>query len=124
MATKKVPFPVRRASTDIGSQLALWRRMQNLTAQQVAERADISRDTLRRLEHGDPGVTLASFLGVLRALGALDRAVDALDPMQTDVGRVRAIESILPAIKNPAVKLDAMGFFIVSNEPPSLEAYA
>lgn len=37
---------------------------------------------------------------------------------------IRAIESILPAIKNPAVKLDAMGFFIVSNEPPSLEAYA
>lgn len=100
MATKKVPFPVRRASTDIGSQLALWRRMQNLTAQQVAERADISRDTLRRLEHGDPGVTLASFLGVLRALGALDRAVDALDPMQTDVGRVRAIESIPKRVRH------------------------
>lgn len=40
---------------------------------------------------------------------------------QTDI---RAIESILPAITNPAVKLDAMGCFIVSNEPPSLDAYA
>lgn len=42
MATKRVPYPVQRASSDIGKQLALWRRMQNLTAQQVAERADIS----------------------------------------------------------------------------------
>lgn len=40
---------------------------------------------------------------------------------QTDI---RAIESILPAIANPAVKLDAMGFFIVSSEPPLLQAYA
>lgn len=37
---------------------------------------------------------------------------------------IRAIESILPAIASPAVKLDAMGCFIVSNEPPSLEAHA
>ncbi|GAB06939.1 helix-turn-helix domain-containing protein [Gordonia amarae] len=100
MATKRVPYPVQRASSDIGKQLALWRRMQNLTAQQVAERADISRDTLRRLEHGDPGVTMASLLGVLRALGALDRAVDALDPMQTDIGRIRAIESIPKRVRH------------------------
>ncbi|WP_246221839.1 MULTISPECIES: helix-turn-helix domain-containing protein [Gordonia] len=100
VVAKKVPFPVRRASSDIGTQLALWRRMQNLTAQQVAERADISRDTLRRLERGDPGVTMASFLGVLRALGTLDRAVDALDPMQTDVGRVRAAESIPKRVRH------------------------
>ena len=100
MATKRVPYPVQRASSDIGKQLALWRRMQNLTAQQVAERADISRDTLRRLEHGDPGVTMAPLLGVLRALGALDRAVDALDPMQTDIGRIRAIESIPKRVRH------------------------
>jgi transcriptional regulator with XRE-family HTH domain len=64
--------------------------MENLTAVQVAERANISRDTLRRLEHGDPGVSLETVLGVLRALGALDRLVDALDPYQTDLGRSRA----------------------------------
>jgi ATP-dependent helicase HepA len=37
---------------------------------------------------------------------------------------IQAIESILPAIANPAVKLDAMGCFIVSAEPPSLEVHA
>jgi ATP-dependent helicase HepA len=37
---------------------------------------------------------------------------------------IEAIEAILPAITSPAVKLDAMGCFIVSAEPPSLEAHA
>jgi transcriptional regulator with XRE-family HTH domain len=75
--------------------VATWRKLQDLTAQQVAERANISRDTVRRLEHGDPGVTLESALGVLRALGALDRLVEALDPYQTDLGRARAA-TVLP----------------------------
>ena len=87
---KQTPLRVMRAAADIGSQLAAWRKLQNLTAQQVAERANISRDTLRRLEHGDPGVTMESLFGVLRALGALDRLVDALDPYTTDLGRTRA----------------------------------
>lgn len=84
------PARVRRAAADIGRQLAAWRKLQNLTAQQVAERADISRDTLRRLEHGEAGVSLGVVLNVARALGVLDRLVDALDPYQTDLGRARA----------------------------------
>lgn len=39
-------------------------------------------------------------------------------------GDLEAIESILPAIARPVVKLDAMGCFLVSREPPSLQAYA
>lgn len=35
-----------------------------------------------------------------------------------------AIESILPAIAKPAVRLDAMGCFLVSREPPLNQAYA
>jgi ATP-dependent helicase HepA len=37
---------------------------------------------------------------------------------------IQVIESILPAIENPTVRLDSMGCFIVSAEPPSLEAHA
>ncbi|WP_281257201.1 helix-turn-helix domain-containing protein [Knoellia remsis] len=88
------PTRVHRASTDIGTHLATWRRMLDLTAVQVAERADISRDTLRRLEHGDPGVSWGTVLAVARALGALDRLVDALDPFETDLGRARAAQRI------------------------------
>lgn len=70
MVAKAVPVRVERAASDAGTSLAAWRRMQNLTAVQVAERADISRDTLRRLEHGDPGVSFGTVLAVARALGS------------------------------------------------------
>ncbi|MEJ5943866.1 helix-turn-helix transcriptional regulator [Pseudokineococcus basanitobsidens] len=94
MAVKTTPARVQRAGQDIGAQLAAWRKLQDLTAQQVAERAGISRDTLRRLEHGEVGVSLETVLGVARALGALDRLVEALDPWQTDLGRARAGASL------------------------------
>ncbi len=68
--------------------------MQNLTAVQVADRANISRGTLRRLEHGDPAVSLAT------VLGALDRLVDALDPYQTDLGRARTSASLPKRVRH------------------------
>lgn len=98
--SKSTPARVRRAAADIGVQLATWRKMQNLTAQQVAERADITRDTLRRLEHGEVGVSLGTVLNVARALGALDRLVDALDPYQTDLGRVRATAALPQRVRH------------------------
>lgn len=55
------------------------------TAVQVAERANVSRDTLRRLKStATPQCPSRRFSGVARALGALDRVVDALDPFQTE----------------------------------------
>lgn len=60
-----------------------------LTAQQVAERADITRDTLRKIENGDPGVGFGNVAQVLRALGVLDQTIDAVDPPDSDLGRLR-----------------------------------
>lgn len=67
-----------------------WRMVLGLTAQQVAERAGITRDTLRKIETGDPGVRFGSVMQVLRALGALDHTIDAIDPLNSDIGRLRA----------------------------------
>jgi len=100
MVTKQVPVRIGRAASDVGTSLAAWRRMQNLTAVLVAERANISRDTLRRLEHGDPAVSFGTVLAVARALGALDRLVDALDPFQTDLGRARAATALPKRVRH------------------------
>lgn len=94
MARRELPVRVQRGAAEIGRHLVTWRKLQNLTAEQVAERANVSRTTLRRLEHGDPGVGLDVFLGVARALGQLDRVVDVLDPYDTDLGRARAEEAL------------------------------
>jgi len=83
-------YKIDREITEWGEHMRGWRMVLNLTAQQVAERADISRTTLRKIESGDPSVSFANVAQVLRALGALDRVVDALDPLGSDIGRLRA----------------------------------
>ncbi|MDO5093388.1 MAG: helix-turn-helix domain-containing protein [Propionibacteriaceae bacterium] len=73
-----------------GEHVRGWRMVLGLTAQQVSERAGITRDTLRKVEAGDPGVGFGNVAQVLRALGVLDQAVAAIDPLASDIGRLRA----------------------------------
>jgi transcriptional regulator with XRE-family HTH domain len=77
----------------MGEQLEIWRKLRQLTVAQVAERAGISRYTVMRLENGQ-GASMENLLRVARALGVLDLLVAALDPYATDLGRLRAQESL------------------------------
>lgn len=94
MVKRSLPVAVNRSAVEIGDHLTTWRKLQSLTAEQVADRAGISRTTLRRLEHGDSGVGFDVFLKVVRALGQLDRVATALDPYETDLGRARADQAL------------------------------
>jgi transcriptional regulator with XRE-family HTH domain len=88
--TRTMPSAINRAARDIGEDFAGWRKILGLTAAQVADRADVTRDTLRKLEHGDPSVGFHVVLRVARALGVLGSLIGALDPLDTDLGRARA----------------------------------
>lgn len=83
-------YRIERQITEFGEHVRGWRMVLGLTAQQVAERAGITRDTLRKIETGDPTVSFGNVAQVLRALGVLDTAVEAIDPLNSDVGRLRA----------------------------------
>ena len=94
MVTRPIPFKTQQAGADIGHQLAAWRKLRGLTAQQVAERAGVTRQTVGRLERGDLAVGLGVFLNVCRALGVLQRVVEATDPYETPLGRARADQAL------------------------------
>jgi len=97
MAPKKdqaVPPAIRRALRVWAGDLATWRRLSGLTQSQLADRSDVSRRTLIRLEHGDGGVSLENLLRVLRALGILDLLTKSLDPFESDIGRLRSKEKL------------------------------
>lgn len=83
-------YTIERELTALGEHVRGWRMVLGLTAQQVAERAGITRDTLRKIEAGDTGVGFGNVAQVLRALGVLDRAVSSVDPLNSDIGRLRA----------------------------------
>jgi transcriptional regulator with XRE-family HTH domain len=92
--TRPVPLPIRRALRDVADDVATWRKLRNLTQAQVADRSGVSRGTLVRLEGGDGGVSVENLLRVLRALGVLDSLPRALDPYESDVGRLRSDERL------------------------------
>ena len=89
-----VPLPIRRALRAVAEDVTIWRKLRGLTQVQVADRAGVSSKTVRRLEGGDGGVTLENSLRIFRALGVLDNVPRALDPYETDVGRLRADEQL------------------------------
>lgn len=88
------PLPVARAVRDLATDIQSWRKLRGLTQAQLADRAGVGRDTVIRLEKGDGAVRLEILLRILHALGILDGLVRALDPYETDVGRLRSEERL------------------------------
>lgn len=87
--TKPAPPAIRRAIRLVSEDISGWRKLRGLTQAQLADRSGVSRDTLTRLEGGDGGVSMENVLKVLRGLGILDVVTRALDPYESDVGRLR-----------------------------------
>lgn len=53
----------------LGENIRLARLRRQLSTEQVAERADISRRTLLSIESGEPSVAMGNYFQVMRALG-------------------------------------------------------
>lgn len=89
----RTPIPVARAMRTIAANLHLARRQQRITLELLAERANLSVPTVRRLLNEGAG-TLENFLRVARILGLLQGVEDATDPLNTPIGRARAEQDV------------------------------
>lgn len=68
--TKISLFPsVERLLRELGGNIRLARLRRGFSTSQVAERAGMSRPTLRAVERGDSRVSLGAYAGVLMCLG-------------------------------------------------------
>ena len=68
--TTTTPLPsLQRRLTAVGENLRLARLRRKLSAAMVAERAGITRPTLRAVERGDPSASFGAYAGVLFCLG-------------------------------------------------------
>ncbi len=91
---RRPPRPVQRAGRDLAEHVVTWRKLRGITQAQLADRADVARDTVQRLEHGDGGVSVENLMRVLRGLGVLELLTRALDPLDSDIGRLRSEEHL------------------------------
>ena len=90
---KRVPTPVARAKRDIAENFNLARRQQRISVHVLAERCNISQATLSKLLNQGEG-SLENFLRVARCLGFLDNVVEATDPLNTEMGRIYAMNDV------------------------------
>lgn len=91
---RTAPLPVRRAQRQIAEHIVAWRKLRGLTQAQLADRSGVGRGTLQRIEAGEKGVSVENLLRVLRGLGLLENLPRALDPLASDVGRLRSEERL------------------------------
>jgi transcriptional regulator with XRE-family HTH domain len=83
----------RKQLAAFGENIRRWRALNGLSAAQLADRAAVSRQTLRAIESGGGG-RIDSLFAVLGALGIADTAVDGIDPYKNATARAR-IDDIL-----------------------------
>jgi transcriptional regulator with XRE-family HTH domain len=81
-----LPLLVRKALRKLGTDIQVARKRRRLTMTIVAERAFISRNTLTRVERGDPTVALGIYTTVLFVLGLAGRVGELADPLTDSVG--------------------------------------
>ena len=100
MVARKISARTYRAAQELGECCVQWRKLQHLTAEQVAQRAGISNPTLWKLESGDPGVSIGVFLDVARALGFSEQILEAVDPLETELGKARAGQALPQRVRH------------------------
>ncbi|WP_075200957.1 helix-turn-helix domain-containing protein [Leucobacter celer] len=78
----------------IGANITRWRKLQGLSASALADRAYVTRATLRGIEQGTGTASFHAVLAVFNALGIADPFVTATDPMESPAGRALIDEQI------------------------------
>jgi hypothetical protein len=84
LATHSLPAPASQAIQSLARDIAVARKRRRIPQRLLAQRMMVSLDTVHRLEHADPGVSLGVVASALWVLGSIDRLSRLLAP-ETDV---------------------------------------
>ena len=93
--TASIPLPAAHALRKLGRDLALARRRRGISTEDMAARLFVSRNTLWRLERGDPTVALGTVATAAFVLQLHDRLANLAAPA-TDALALTLDEGRLP----------------------------
>lgn len=100
-AKAALPLSVRRSLAKLGEDLSAARRRRRIPMDLLAERAFVSRATVRRVERGDPSVSMGIYATVLFVLGFSDRLGALADPATDRVGLALEDERLPRRVRAP-----------------------
>ena len=86
----KMPRAARKELVTLGENIRVARLRRKLTAEIVAQRAGTTRQTIAKIESGNPTVKIGTYVAVLQALGLLKGWGDIDDP----VGEQMALDDL------------------------------
>ena len=97
---KRASARQQRLLREFGAHVRTWRKLNGVSATDLAARAFVTRETLRHIENGTGSPRLDSVVAVLAALGIADTVVTAVDPYRSEAGRAR-LDAIIGAGGTP-----------------------
>lgn len=80
-----LPLPATHALRKLGRDLALARRKRGISTSDMASRLFVSRDTLWRLERGDPTVAIGTLAAASFILQLHNRLADLATPARDEL---------------------------------------
>jgi transcriptional regulator with XRE-family HTH domain len=89
---------------ELGNHVRVARTRRRLTSKDTADRIGVSVPTLRRLERGDPTVSLGTFASALWLLGLLDRVGEAISPASDTLGTAMELARMPRSVRKPVEK--------------------
>lgn len=84
--TPSLPLPAVHALRKLGRELALARRKRGISTDDMAARLFVSRDTLWRMERGDPKVAIGTVATAAFILQLHDRLANLATPSDDTLG--------------------------------------
>ncbi|MBX9577356.1 MAG: helix-turn-helix domain-containing protein [Chthoniobacterales bacterium] len=85
-SSSSLPLPAARALRKLGRDLAVARRKRRISTADMASRLFVSRDTLWRLEKGDPSVAIGTLATATFILQLHERFNSLASPASDDLG--------------------------------------
>lgn len=85
LKTSSMPLPAAHTLRKLGRDLALARRKRGISTSDMAARLFVSRDTLWRLERGDPAVAIGTLVTATFVLGLHDRLANLAAPASDEL---------------------------------------
>lgn len=81
-----LPIPAKKALEKLGSDIRDARRRRRITMSLLAERSNITVDTLKQIEKGNPATSIGGYVSVLYSLRMTERFSDIADVRHDLVG--------------------------------------
>ena len=96
-----LPIPAFLALKKLGQDICDARRRRRIPTNLMAKRADISRNTLAKIEKGEPATSIGGYVAVLFVLGMTNRLRDLADAVHDLTGRELQDEKLPQRIRVP-----------------------